>query len=159
MDEEERTGLWEAYKEDMAELTFSDICLTDPSGMLTFASTKNQGDVTGYLYPGFRNVNSLLKEYGVNAAKRVSDYEITKIVMDQYLYTDGLLYDVRALEFQKTYRDEGSGQVKEMAMYLVPEEFCVDYLLFQKDRQREYTVYYRDSEGKTVGKVKCLEGR
>ena len=159
LDEEERTGLWEAYKEDMAELTFSDICLTDPSGMLTFASTKNQGDVTGYLYPGFRNVNSLLKEYGVNAAKRVSDYEITKIVMDQYLYTDGLLYDVRALEFQKTYRDEGSGQVKEMAMYLVPEEFCVDYLLFQKDRQREYTVYYRDSEGKTVGKVKCLEGR
>ena len=80
-------------------------------------------------------------------------------MMDQYLYTDGLLYDVRALEFQKTYRDEGSGQVKEMAMYLVPEEFCVDYLLFQKDRQREYTVYYRDSEGKTVGKVKCLEGR
>lgn len=156
LDEEERTKLWEAYKDDMEELTFFDICLDNPVGVFTFASTKNQGDVAGYIYPDFRNVNSLLQEYGIDGKKRVSDYEVTKIVVDKYLFSQGLLYDARYLEAEKTITDPK--KIAEMSQDLFPEEFCVDYLLNGVDFDTEYTVYYRDSMGKTVNSVKCLAG-
>lgn len=154
LEEGERTGLLEAYREDMEELSFSDICIEDPIGVFNFVSTKNQGDVTGYIYPGFQKTRALLRGYGISVAKSVSDYEITKIVMDQYLLTDGLLYDVRALESRRTARDRE--QIQEMAKKLVPEELCIDSVLLRKDTQREYTVYYKDSDGRTVNSIKCL---
>lgn len=154
LNEEERTELWEAYKEDLAELTFLDICLDNPTGVFTFASAKNQGDVTGYIYPNFRKVNSLLKDYGIDGKKRVRDYEITRIVVDRYLFSEGLLYDTRYLEAEKTITDPE--KIGEIAQGLFPEEFSVDYLLNIVDFDTEYTVYYRDSGGKTVKSVKCL---
>ena len=35
------------------------------------------------------------------------------------------------------------------------EELCEDYLLNEKNLQMEFTVYYRDSDGRTVNHVKC----
>lgn len=154
LNEKERTELWEAYKADMENLTFIDVCLTDPVGVFTFASTKNQGDVTGYIYSDFRRVISLLKEYGIDGKKKVSDYEITKIVVERYLFSEGLLYNSRYLESEKTITEPA--QIKEMSGELFPKEFCVDYLLKLTDWDTEYTVYYRDSTGQTVSSVACL---
>lgn len=151
--EEERQDFWEAYREDAGRLTFLDIRWQMPIGRITFASTKNQGDVTADIYPGFTNVLLLLEEYGIEGTKGIGDYEITKIVVDKYLLTEGLLYNVNSLEWKKTITDEES--VKELAKVLFCEELCEDYLLNEKNLQMEFTVYYRDSDGRTVNHVKC----
>ena len=109
--------------------------------------------MTANIYPGFTKVLSLLEEYGVTGEKGIKDYEINKIVVDKYMLTRGLLYDVNSLEWEKTITDEAS--IKELAKGLFCEEFCEDYLLNEKNLQIEFTVYYRDSEGRTVNQVKC----
>ena len=85
--------------------------------------------------------------------KRICDYEITKIVIDRYLFQDGLLYSVRYLAAQDTVTDPQ--KIAELSKELYVEEFCEDHLLNLKDENTEYTVYYRDSEGRTVSSVKC----
>ena len=35
------------------------------------------------------------------------------------------------------------------------EDFCEDYLLNEKNPDMEFVVYYKDSQGKTVNRVKC----
>lgn len=153
LNEEERERLWEAYTGDFAALTFSDMRQQVPIGCFTLCSTKNQGDSTGYIYPGFTQTQKLLGEYGLDGEKTIKDYRITKILADKYLETEGLLYHVRSLEWEKEIT--GEEYVYELAGDLHYEGFCVDTLLNQKNPYLEFTVYYRDSQGKTVNSIKC----
>ena len=68
----------------------------------------------------------------------------------------GLLYHVRYMADQRTITDKQ--EIGELAKELFAEELCVDAQLDRKDRNTEYTVYYRDSAGQTVRNVKCLKG-
>ena len=156
LNEQERQELLAAYQEDLEELTFAQIRLRTPLGRLDFVSTKNQGDVSGYIYPDFSKTLRVLSHYGIAARKRMEDYEIVRIVEDRYLIKEGLLYHVRYLERQQTITDPQ--QIEELAKQLYMEELCVDEQLNSKDRNKEYTVYYRDSAGQTVKRVKCLKG-
>lgn len=153
LNEQERRELLEAYREDFAGLTFQDIRMQTPVGKFNFSSMKNQGDVTGYIYPGFERVLELLNRYGIDGAKGISDYEITKIIVDKYVLTEGLLYHWNSLEWEKTFTDKA--YVKELAGSLCWEELCKDYQLNEKNPDMEFTVYYRDSEGKTAAHIKC----
>ncbi len=154
LDEEERQKFLEIYQQDLEKLTFEKICQQTPIGKITFASTKNQGDVSGYIYPGFHKVLTYMSQLGIDADKKVSDYELTKIVVDSYMFTDGLLYDVRYLESEKIVTDPEN--MTEMSQTLFVEDFCVDSLLHAMNPDTEFTVYYRDSAGRTVNSVKCL---
>lgn len=154
LDEKERQEFLEAYQQDLKELTFEGICRQVPIGKLIFASTKNQGEVSGYIYPGFDKVMTYMSQLKIDADKRVSDYELTKIVVDQYMFTDGFLYDVRYLESEKTETDPENMTI--MSQTIFPKEFCVDAQLNPMNTDTEFTVYYRDSEGKTVNSVSCL---
>lgn len=156
LEEQERQMLLKAYQEDLDKLTFAEIRQRTPLGRLTFASTKNQGDVVGYLYPGFSKTMQVLSHYGIDMRKKIDDYQITRIVVDRYMLKDGLLYHVRYLADQQTMTDPQ--QIKEVAKELSIEELCVDEQLNRHDRNTEYTVYYRDSAGQTVRSVKCLKG-
>lgn len=151
---EERQALWEIYKEDFMNLTFSDVRTQTPIGCLTFCSTKNQGDAKGYIYPGFTGVLKALSEYGIDGSKTIKDYPINKIIIDKYMVTEGLLYDVRYLEWKKEITDETS--IEELAKGLCCKEFCEDYLLNGQDVSMEITLYYRDSSGKTVNSISCM---
>lgn len=153
LNEEERRGVWEAYKRDFAKLSFSELKEQTPVGVITFASVKNQGDVRVYLYPGYTGVLTLLKEYGIDGTKRIQDYEITKIIGEKYVLTEGLLYQVDSLEWRKEITDKTT--VRKLAETLFWEELCKDDLLNGKNGQMEFTVYYRDSQGRTVDQVKC----
>ena len=153
LNEQERQGLLEAYRKDLAELDFSDIRVQTPVGRFTFSSVKNQGHITGYLYPGFARTMEVLWEYGIDGKKGISDYEITKIVVDKYMLTEGALYQWNALEWEKTLTDKCS--IEELAEGICWEELCVDYLLNEKNMNMEFTVYYRDSKGQTVDYIKC----
>lgn len=95
-----------------------------------------------------------MSQLGIDADKKVSDYELTKIVVDSYMFTDGLLYDVRYLESEKIVTDPDN--MTEMSQTLFAEDFCVDSLLHAMNPDTEFTVYYRDSTGRTVNSVKCL---
>lgn len=156
LDEEERQALLAAYQEDLEELTFAQIRLRTPLGRLDFVSTKNQGDISGYIYPGFSRTLRTLAHYDIAARKQIEDYEIVRIVVDRYLMKEGLLYHVRYLADQQTITDPQ--KIGELAEELYAEELCVDQQLHQKDQNTEYTVYYRDSAGQTVNSVKCLKG-
>lgn len=156
LDEQERQELLAAYQEDLEELTFAEIRLRTPLGRLEFVSNKNQGDISGYIYPGFSKTLRTLSHYGIEARKQIEDYEIVRIVADRYLMKDGLLYHVRYLADQRTITDPQ--RTGDVAKELYVEELCVDGQLNRKDRNTEYTVYYRDSEGQTVRSVKCLKG-
>ena len=156
LDEEERQALLMAYQEDLEDLTFAEIRLRTPVGRLDFVATKNQGDVSGHIYPGFSKTLRVLSQYGIAAGKRVKDYEIDRIVVDRYLIKVGLLYHVRYMADQRTITDKQ--EIGELAKELFAEELCVDAQLDRKDRNTEYTVYYRDSAGQTVRNVKCLKG-
>lgn len=151
--EQERQELWEAYREDAKGLAFSDIRQQTPIGRITFASTKNQGDVTADIYPGYERTCTLLYEYGIAAQKEIKDYDIIKIVADKYLLTEGLLYQVNSLEWEKTITDASA--IETLSEVLYCEEFCEDYQLNEKNLQMEFTVYYRDSDGRTIDAVKC----
>ena len=95
-----------------------------------------------------------MSQLGIDADKKVSDYELTKIVVDSYMFTDGLLYDVRYLESEKIVTDFEN--MTEMSQTLFVEDFCEDSLLHVMNPDTEFTVYYRDSTGRTVNCVKCL---
>lgn len=154
LDEEERQKFLEIYQQDLEKLTFEKICQQTPIGKITFASTKNQGDVSGYIYPGFNKVLTYMSQLGIDADKKVSDYELVKIIVDSYMFTDGLLYDVRYLESEKIVTDSES--MTSMSQTLFVEDFCEDSLLHVMNPDTEFTVYYRDSTGRTVDCVKCL---
>ena len=156
LNEQERQVLWEAYCTDLGGMTFTEIRTKTPIGQLTFASTKNQGDVSGYIYSGFSKTLAVLSDYGIHAGKKICDYEITEIVVDRYMMQDGLLYNVRYLAAQDTVTDPE--KIAELAKTLFIEAFCVDDQLCLKDRNTEYTVSYRDSTGQTVRRVKCRKG-
>lgn len=156
LDEQERQALLAAYQEDLKGLTFGEIRMRIPVGCLTFASTKNQGDKSGYIYPGFSKTLTALSHYGIPARKGIDDYEIVKIVVDKYVLKDGLLYHVRYLADQRTITDPH--KIAQLAEELYIEELCVDEQLRPKDQNTEYTVYYRDSAGQTARSVKCLKG-
>lgn len=148
LSDEERQELWDIYKEDFMKLTFSDIREQVPIGSFTFCSTKNKGDVRGYIYPGFTQVLEALSEYGIDGNKTIKDYPVNKIVIDKYMITEGLLYDVRYLGWKKEITDEKS--IAELVEGLHCKDFCADYLLNNQDVSMEITVYYKDSSGKTV---------
>lgn len=150
----ERQALWESYKADFMKLAFSDIRKQTPIGCLTFCSTKNQGDAIGYIYPCFTEVLEALSDYGIDGEKTIEDYPVTKIVMDKYLTTRGILYDVRYLEWEKETMDEA--YIGELVKGLYYKDFCVDYLLNNKNTAMEITVYYRDSSGRTVNRISCM---
>lgn len=154
LSEEERQALWEIYKEDFMKLDFSDVREQTPIGCLTFCSTKNQGDATGYIYPCFTGVLEALSGYGIDGDKTIADYHVNKIVIDKYLITQGILYDVRYLEWEKEATDEE--YIGELAKELYYKDFCVDYLLNNKNTTMEITVYYQDSSGKTVKRIPCM---
>lgn len=156
LDEQERQALLMAYQEDLAKLTFAEIRLRTPVGRLDFVSTKNQGDVSGHIYPGFSKTLRVLSQYGIAAGKRIKDYEIDRVVADKYLVNEGLFYHVRYLADQNTITDPQ--EIGELAKELFAEELCVDEQLNRKNQNTEYTVFYRDSAGRTVRKVKCLKG-
>lgn len=153
LNEEERQELLKAYQEDFDDLTFSDIRTHTPTGRFDFVSIKNQGDVSGYIYPEFIKVQKLLEEYGIAGNRSISEYKITKIVVDKYMLTQGLLYHWNSLEWEKTFTDEE--YIKELSKVLYFEDFCEDYLLNEKNPDMEFAVYYKDSQGKTVNRVKC----
>lgn len=153
LSEEERKALWAAYYKDFLSLSFSDFRQQVPIGCFTLCSTKDQGDKTGYIYPGFTRTRKLLVEYGIEGEKGVRDYEIIRICADKYLVTEGVLYDTRALAWEKDIRKEP--EIRELAEDLHYEEFCVDTMLNRKDPYLDFTVYYRDSSGRTVNHVKC----
>lgn len=155
-DEQERQELLAAYQADLKELDFAQIRLRTPLGRLIFASTKNQGDVSGYIYPDFSKTLQILSRYGIPARKEIEDYEITKIEADHYLWKDGLLYNVRYLADQQTITDPQ--KIAELSKELYVADFCVDEKLNLKNQNTEYTVYYRDSAGQTVKRVKCRKG-
>ena len=154
LNDEERQELWEIYKADFMKLTFSDIREQTPIGSFTFCSTKNQGEATGYIYPCFTEVLKILSEYGIDGNKTLKDYPVHKIVIDKYLVTEGLLYDVRYLEWKKEITDEES--IAGLVWNLCYKEFCTDYLLNNMDTSMEITVYYRDSSGKTVNRASFM---
>lgn len=154
LNEEERQEFLEAYREDLKDLTFEEICHQPPIGRLTFVSVKNQGEVSGCLYPGFNRTMTYMSQLGIDADRRVSDYELTKIVIDSYIVTDGLLYDVRYLESRKTITDPKDMTIMSQTLFV--EDLCEDPFLDIMNPDTEFTVYYRDSAGKTVSSVKCL---
>lgn len=153
LNEQERQQLLEAYQKDLTDLTFSDIRMQTAIGRFTFSSVKNQGDITGYIYPEFFRVLELLDTYGIDGKKGIGDYEITKIVVDKYLLTEGLLYQWNSLEWEQTYTDKA--YIEELTDALCWEAFCEDYLLNEKNFNLEFWVYYRDSKGRTVDCIKC----
>lgn len=155
--EEERQQLWERYSDDLKELDFAGIRGQVPMGKFTFVSTKNQGDVTGYIYPEFSRAMTYMSQLGIDADKRVSDYELLKIIERKYMFTDGLLYDVRYLESERIITDPS--KMTEMSQNLFVEEFCMDDAFTAVNKDTEYIVYYRDSEGRTRTSVKCLAGK
>ena len=154
LSEEERQALWEIYREDFMKLAFSDIREQTPIGCLAFCSTKNQGDARGYIYPCFTGVLEALSEYGIDGGRTITEYPINRIVIDKYMTAQGILYDVRYLEWEKETTDEE--YIKELAKELYYKDFCVDYLLNHKNTTMEITVYYRDSSGKTVNHIACM---
>lgn len=154
LDEEERQEFLEIYQQDLESLTFREVCQQAPIGKLTFASTKNQGDVSGYIYPGYDKILTYMSQLGIDADRRVGDYELIKIVVDSYMLTDGLLYDMRYLESERTVTD--SQEMTVLSQTLSVEDFCVDSLLHVMNPDTEFTVYYRDSSGRTASSVKCL---
>lgn len=153
LEEGERERLWEAYRQDFAELDFPELRAQTPVGIMTFASVKNQGDEQVYIYPGYDSVLRQLKEYGIDGTKGIKDYEIKEIVAEKYVLTEGLLYQAESLEWRKSITDET--MIRELTEVLFCQELCRDDRLCEKNEQMEFTVYYRDSEGKTVDHVKC----
>lgn len=157
LNEAEKEALLEAYREDFAALSFTDFANEVPVGRLDLCSTKNQEDVSGYVYPGFVRVGALLEAYGMRVEKGMQDYDLTKIVVNEYEITPGLLYEVKGL----TDRSETDSAefLESMAETLHSEELCVNRELADVSVNEliKYQVYYRDSEGKTVGCVECLE--
>lgn len=151
---EERQKLWEIYKEDFMGLTFSDIRKQTPIGSFTFCETRRHEEVTGYIYPGFTGVLKALSEYGIDGGKTIKDYPVNKIVIDKYLVTEGLLYDVRYLKWKKEITDEET--IAGLTAGLCPKDFCGDYLLNNRDVSMEITLYYQDSLGKTVNSIPCM---
>lgn len=75
-------------------------------------------------------------------------------MIDKYLVTEGLLYDVRYLEWKKEITDEES--IAGLVWNLCYKDFCTDYLLNNMDTSMEITVYYRDSSGKTVNRASFM---
>lgn len=151
---EERQKLWEIYREDFMGLTFSDIREQTPVGSFTFCETRSHKEVTGYIYPGFTGVLKALSEYGIDGEKTIKDYPVNKIVIDKYLVTEGLLYDVRYLGWKKEITDEET--IKGLTEGLCYKDFCGDYLLNNRDVSMEITLYYKDSSGKTVNSISCM---
>ena len=96
----------------------------------------------------------ILSEYGIDGNKTLKDYPVHKIVIDKYLVTEGLLYDVRYLEWKKEITDEES--IAGLVWNLCYKDFCTDYLLNNMDTSMEITVYYRDSSGKTVNRASFM---
>lgn len=152
--EEEREQLLKTYQKDLLKLTFSDITDQTPIGCFTFVSAKNRGDFRGYIYPGFENVLFMLEECGIDGEKTIKDYPVKEIVINKYLTTQGLLYDVRALKWKKEITDQT--YIEELVQGLYYEGFCVDPLLNKKDPFMEIIVYYQDSSGKTVSSIPCM---
>lgn len=154
LDDEEKQRLWETYKEDFMALTFSDLREQVPIGSFTFCSTKNQGEVTGYIYPGFTGVLKALSAYGIDGEKTIKDYPVRQIVIDKYLVTEGLLYDVRYLGWKKEITDPDV--IAGLVEGLCYQDFCRDYQLNDRDVSMEITLYYQDSAGKTVNSIPCM---
>ncbi|GFI57664.1 hypothetical protein IMSAG025_01104 [Muribaculaceae bacterium] len=69
------------------------------------------------------------------------------------MLTKGLLYQVNSLEWEKTITDAAA--IETLSEVLYCEEFCEDYQLNETNLQMEFTVYYRDSDGRTIDVVKC----
>lgn len=153
LNEEERKALWEAYIKDFMALTFSEFRQQVPIGCFTLCSTKNQDDRTGYIYPSFMQTKSLLWEYGIDSEKSIEDYDIIQILVYRYLVTEGFLYDVRSLEWEKEITE--GDYINGLAEVLHYEGFFVDPLLNQKNSYLEFMVSYRDSEGRTISRIRC----
>lgn len=151
--EGERESLLAAYQEDLRQLSFEDFRQEVPVGSLTFCSTKNQGDVTAYVYPGFLKTLELLTQDGIPARKGIGDYPVTEIVVERYGVSDTLFYTIRSLEWRKEITDENV--IAELSQDLYYEGFCLDPLLNEKNPYLEFAVFYRDSQGKTVNSIAC----
>lgn len=153
LDEAEKENLLAVCQKELRALSFEDFRQQVPVGSLTFCSTKNQGDVSAYLYPGFKETLDLLEQYGIPAKKGVGDYPITEIIVEKYGESDTLFYRLRSLEWRKEVTDEEAA--KELAQALYCEEFCIDPLFHKMNPYLEFTVLFRDSQGKTVNSIAC----
>ena len=139
---ERQAKLLEVYQKDLLNLTLYDVMNTIPLGNITFnikGITRNDygGAENGYkIYPQFTDTIALLKEYGFDYTKEISDVQVNKIVISRY--------DDNIYEYQDDAEQPVLEYTDEESIHTIMEQAYCEELLY--DVQAFYRGMFSDDE-------------
>ena len=148
---EDKEGLVEAYREDVAEFEMAELTTALPAGSVKIRSSKS-GKVTDMVvYPFFERTCSILAANGVNMEKTLKDYPVESVEVRESLFSAprGSVGGVSTSFYEKPE------EVAEWKEKLVPYELDLQPLLYPLDHSKEIKAVIEETETNSLIPVDC----
>ena len=148
---EDKAGLVEAYREDVAEFEMNELTTALPAGSVKIRSSKNGKVTEMVVYPFFERTCSILAENGVDLAKTLKDYPVESVEVRESLFSAprGSAGGVSTSFYEE------QEEVAEWKEKLVPYELDLQPLLYPLDHSKEIKAVIEETETNSLISVDC----
>lgn len=152
---EEKMELFACYRRDLEDLSMEEATEGVPLGMLNFSKEGSMNGGIGYIYPSFTETVNFLKGKGIPADKRLSDYEILKIVAVTQEKESGSWTDYGRVSIKRETIDS-KAKIKALEKRLMYQKYGIQPLMQPYDMDTDYQVIIKGNEGDTIVRVNCV---
>ena len=148
---EDKAGLVEAYREDVAEFEMNELTTVLPAGSVKIRSSKNGKVTEMVVYPFFERTCSILAENDVDLAKTLKDYPVESVEVRESLFSAPR--DSAGGVSTSFYEEQE--EVAEWKEKLVPYELDLQPLLHPLDHSKEIKAVIEETETNSLISVDC----
>ena len=148
---EEKAGLVEAYREDVAEFEMNELTTVLPAGSVKIRSSKNGKVTEMVVYPFFERTCSILAENDVDLAKTLKDYPVESVEVRESLFSAPR--DSAGGVSTSFYEEQE--EVAEWKEKLVRYELDLQPLLHPLDHSKEIKAVIEETETNSLISVDC----
>lgn len=150
LSEKEKEDLLEAYKADVSGMEMEDLKTSLPVGYVQIESQVSGTYTEAVIYPFFERTCTFLGNHGINTGKKVADYQIIEIKMQEKSERmTGIAGSSR------TWFYDEKEEIEQWSGKIIPKELAIQPLLFPVDTSIQAEAEVQDESTNSTVLVYC----